>query len=421
MTLVGREGALEVVGRVLTAGSGCVVVEGPAGIGKSRLLEEAAGRGRSMGATVAFGRATELDRVAPLSTLLRPLTAVPWHSPGSPPTGSGFPPTGSGSPPAQVASHPTEGGFLPTEDGPLQGGGGDGFLLIERLGEAIERFSRDRRLVIVLDDVQWADELTCLALRRLVPGSAASPVVWLLSRRLLPEQEAVERLIAEGAAVRLPLPPLTPEEAAELSRRLLRAEPGPAVLELARASGGNPFLLEEALTGLRDEGRIEVTDGTATITGQPVCAGAGVTGERLVSAGAGVAGGGLALPSGFVAAVERRLRAVRGGAAAAGGGLGAAAAVHGARGGRDARGGTGRGARARPRGGGGGRAGRGGRSAGVPARPHQGGRLRRASLRDQDRTAPGGGRRAPDGGPATGGDGRAPSPRGPRRRRGGRP
>ncbi|MFG6199342.1 ATP-binding protein [Nonomuraea sp. JJY05] len=255
--LVGRKDALGVVDGVLAAGSGCVVVEGPAGIGKSRLLEEAARRARARGTAVALGRATELDRVAPLSTLLRPLASG---------------------------------------DGPLGAGFGDGgFRLIERVGEAVERFTRSRPLAIVLDDVQWADELTCLALRQLVPGLAGSPVVWLLGRRPLPEQEAVDRLVEEGAG-RVPLPPLGPEEAAELSARLLGAEPGPSVLELVRGSGGNPFLLEEVLTGLRAEGRISVRGGVAEVV-------AGIA-DPIV----GAAGGGVELPAGFVAAVERRLR-----------------------------------------------------------------------------------------------------------------
>ncbi|MFI9839595.1 ATP-binding protein [Nonomuraea sp. NPDC051941] len=311
--LVGRTDALGVVGGVLAAGSGCVVVEGPAGIGKSRLLEEAAARARVRGTAVVLGRATELDRVAPLSTLLRPLT-----SDGGP-LGPGF--------------------------------GGDGFRVIERVGEVVERFTRTRPLAIVLDDVQWADELTCLALRQLVPGLAGSPVVWLLGRRPLPRQEAVDRLIEEGAR-RVPLPPLGPEEAAELGARLLGAAPGPSVLELVRGSGGNPFLLEEVLTGLHAEGRISVRDGVAEVaaggahpvTGPaggrasgPAGGGAGRGADGAASRGAGGpaggaaggpaggaaggpaggaaggpagrgAGGGVALPAGFVAAVERRLR-----------------------------------------------------------------------------------------------------------------
>ncbi|MEV5502032.1 LuxR C-terminal-related transcriptional regulator [Nonomuraea fuscirosea] len=312
MSFVGRRDALRAVGAVLAAGAGCVVVEGPSGIGKSRLVAEvvrtaaapaaapgAAGRdartaGRDSGtagphsgtarqdggtagrgggtagrgggtagphgvtdsarrldggAVVARGRATEVDRVAPLSTLTRALGPLGL--------------TGS-----------------------FAAGSGAGFEAVQRLGEALDRFTRARPLVIVLDDVQWADELTCLALRQLVPGLAGSPVVWLLARRPLPEQEAVERLIAEGA-LRVPLPPLGPAESAELCGRVLGAEPGASVLELARAAGGNPFLLEEVLRGLLAESRISVRGGVASVV---------------------PAAGGPELPAGFVTAVESRLR-----------------------------------------------------------------------------------------------------------------
>ncbi|MEV0166106.1 helix-turn-helix transcriptional regulator [Nonomuraea fuscirosea] len=312
VSFVGRRDALRAVGAVLAAGAGCVVVEGPSGIGKSRLVAEAvrtaaapaaapgaagrdgetagrdsgtagphngtarqnggtaergggkAGRGGGTagphgvtdsargpdgGAVVARGRATEVDRVAPLSTLTRALGPLGL--------------TGS-----------------------FAAGSGAGFEAVQRLGEALDRFTRARPLVIVLDDVQWADELTCLALRQLVPGLAGSPVVWLLARRPLPEQEAVERLIAEGA-VRVPLPPLGPAESAELCGRVLGAEPGASVLELARAAGGNPFLLEEVLRGLLAESRISVRDDVASVV---------------------PAAGGPGLPAGFVTAVESRLR-----------------------------------------------------------------------------------------------------------------
>ncbi|TDD32983.1 ATP-binding protein, partial [Nonomuraea terrae] len=76
MDLVGRRHALSAVAEVLEAGSGALVAEGPAGIGKSRLLQEAAGLARARGMTVAYARATELDRVAPLSTLLRALARL---------------------------------------------------------------------------------------------------------------------------------------------------------------------------------------------------------------------------------------------------------------------------------------------------------------------------------------------------------
>ncbi|MFG2074143.1 ATP-binding protein [Nonomuraea maritima] len=250
MDLVGRREALTAADEVLASGSGALVVEGPAGIGKSRLLKEAAGLARARGMAVAYGRATELDRVAPLSTLLRALGRL-----GEPP---------------------------------------GGFDALGWAAEVVARAAGARPTAIVLDDAQWADELTCLALRHLVPEPAGAPVVWLLGRRPFPAQPAIDALVSDGAR-RVPLAPLGEDEAAEFCARLLGARPGPSVLNLARAAGGNPFLLEEALNGLRAEGRVVVSGGVATIEGAGPPSSFGAPVERH-------------LPAGFGAAVERRLR-----------------------------------------------------------------------------------------------------------------
>src|SRR6266540_3591070 len=75
--LVGRDEVLcELRGTLLTAAQGtggCVVVEGPAGIGKSRVLAATTAEAAELGMAVAAGRATVLDRVAPLTTLLTAL------------------------------------------------------------------------------------------------------------------------------------------------------------------------------------------------------------------------------------------------------------------------------------------------------------------------------------------------------------
>src|SRR5688500_14832135 len=59
--LVGREGTLSVLGGHLDAAArgtgGCVVVEGPLGIGRSRLLQATAREGAERGLTVVSGRA----------------------------------------------------------------------------------------------------------------------------------------------------------------------------------------------------------------------------------------------------------------------------------------------------------------------------------------------------------------------------
>ncbi|MFF3330835.1 helix-turn-helix transcriptional regulator [Streptomyces sp. NPDC002888] len=240
--LVGRERNLATLSELLDVtaeGSGaCAVVEGPAGIGKSRLLAAVAEEARARAMAVVSARPAELDRIAPLSALLRALRA-------------GDPPVLDEAAVAELARQESS-----------------RFWLLDRLGELIEAYATRRPLVISLDDTQWADELTALALRTLVPALSGSPVLWLIARRpaasATPAQNAVDWLLAEGARPVL-VEPLSEPDVRRFCRTALAASPDAAVLALAERSGGNPFLLEQLLTTLVAEGRVVVEDDTASV------------------------------------------------------------------------------------------------------------------------------------------------------------
>jgi DNA-binding CsgD family transcriptional regulator len=232
--LIGRAAAVAALEEDLDAvthGDGrCLVVEGPVGIGKSLLLKEASVLAVGRGLVVAEGTATPFDRAVPLRALLNPLRS-------------------------------TIDGDIRAE---LDIDGRDELSnhrlwFIETLGEHIERFARTGALVVAIDDAHWADELTALALRVLVPALAGVPVLWLLARRPVLGGNAahavIDWLIGEGSR-RLRLGPLGHDASTRLCTSVLGAKPDPTILALAARCEGHPFLLRELLGALRDSGQL---------------------------------------------------------------------------------------------------------------------------------------------------------------------
>jgi DNA-binding CsgD family transcriptional regulator len=257
--LVGRDAEVHALRTALEATArgtgGCDVLSGQPGIGKSRLIDEAGQIAAGLDVTVAAGGASELDRVVPARTLMSALRTIGGDIAALGRSAAG----GSSAPP------------LP---------------YIDDLAEALDRYAGSRPLLIAVDDMQWADELSSLALRILVPALAASPVRWLLARRLVPArtagQETVSWLVTEGAR-ELTLGRLDEDAVKRLCSHLLGATADATVLALTNRAYGNPFLIEQLLKAMLMSNQILISDGLATVIGSE-------------------------LPSSFLSAVDQRLR-----------------------------------------------------------------------------------------------------------------
>jgi class 3 adenylate cyclase len=122
-------------------------------------------------------------------------------------------------------------------------------------------------VVLICDDVHWADTASTDTLLQLLPSVASLPVLIIFSSRL--ERQAVGwRLIAGArdvfgdALTEIRLEPLSLEQSRALVSNLLLIESLPAAtrdLILAKAEG-NPFFVEEVIRMLIDSGAI-VRDG----------------------------------------------------------------------------------------------------------------------------------------------------------------
>ena len=243
----GRDAELGVLGELLArvrSGSGAVLlIEGAAGMGKSRLLAEGVRMAHRLGLPVGMGAAEPSESVAELAPLLRALF--------------------DGSEPLLDPA-----GLSTLHAAPEQR-----YWRLQDLQSLLERAAMHGPLLVFLDDVQWVDSGTVAALRALPARLASLPIGWVLAMR--PDQGpgqlrgAVEYLAGEGAE-RLVLQPLTEAVVAQIVRDLLQAEPDETLVRMALEAGGNPFLLVELLEGLREEGLVRVDSGRATLTDHKV-------------------------------------------------------------------------------------------------------------------------------------------------------
>jgi serine/threonine protein kinase/tetratricopeptide (TPR) repeat protein len=130
------------------------------------------------------------------------------------------------------------------------------YVLLRRL---LERYAQERPVVLLLDDAQWGGD--SLAFARSVLDAADLPVLIVATvrddaLRLRPaERSAVDALIDAGAR-RLPIGPLPPKHREELVRGLLGLDPALAAV-LEERTAGNPQFAVQLVADWVDRGLLE--------------------------------------------------------------------------------------------------------------------------------------------------------------------
>ncbi len=152
---------------------------------------------------------------------------------------------------------------------------------LDRVAEAL---SRAQPMVLVVDDVQWADELTLAWLEWLARGARRDRRLLVLATYRVEEPlAALDALVAEGHVSRLDLRGLGSAEVSALVSEMLamRAPPAALVDFLARGSEGNPFFVSEYLRLAVSEGLLTRDHGRWALAGA-----AGPALEQLPTPGA---------------------------------------------------------------------------------------------------------------------------------------
>jgi eukaryotic-like serine/threonine-protein kinase len=137
--------------------------------------------------------------------------------------------------------------------------------VLATLTEVLARFVERRPLLLILDDLQWADDLSINFLQSLVDGGGERLGLLILGTYRVEEVGAELRRLSECPGVEsIPLPPLDEQSIAALAGEMLALRDVPASLSgfLARASAGNPLFVGEYLRAAVGEGLLRRESGS---------------------------------------------------------------------------------------------------------------------------------------------------------------
>jgi DNA-binding CsgD family transcriptional regulator len=224
--------------RVSHGAGAVVIVEGAAGMGKSRLLAEVSAIARGHGMSVGTSAADPSETAVDLATLLAAL--FDGHDPLLDPAA------------------------LPT----LHVQSGQRFWLLRDLQSLLELAALDSPLLIAIDDAHWVDGGTAAAMRTLPMRLAGLPIAWIVAlrppRESTPLVRALDHLRRDGAQT-IVLGPLDGAAVAQLATDMLGAPADASILDQLAAADGSPFIVVETLLGLQEEDRVRLVDGRATL------------------------------------------------------------------------------------------------------------------------------------------------------------
>ena len=228
-----------------------VVVSGEPGIGKTRLAAELALIARHDGGTVLRGQA-------------HPHTVVPYE-----PVAEALAALATEAPLADLRGDVNDAGAMIGRLAPGLAGrvidlaesnradpATDRFRLFEAVANLVERVAERAPLLVVLDDLQWADRGSWLLLAHLTRPRVAGRILVIVIARDTQPFEATQQAILEDmrrdGAQQIKLCALDEEAVCDLVVARLGATPGDVPGAIASRSSGNPFYVEQILDSLAD-------------------------------------------------------------------------------------------------------------------------------------------------------------------------
>lgn len=228
----------------LSCGQGqAILLEGPAGIGKTRLLDHVRELAGSAGATVLRARANQVGRDHPFDVVRQLFEHV---LDGPTPQLLVRLLANTARPPAHSRVSPTAEAQAVTD-----------FTVLHGLYRLAATLARSGPLVLLIDDLHWADQSSMRFIAHLLPRLDSLPILLVLTSR---EQDSapdllVAHIATDTACSVLHPAPLTVDGCAQLLRTALGSEPDPAFTAACNhVCAGNPSLLNRLIRLLAARG-----------------------------------------------------------------------------------------------------------------------------------------------------------------------
>ncbi|HVL82435.1 MAG TPA: AAA family ATPase [Actinomycetota bacterium] len=238
-----------------------VTLGGEPGIGKTRLAAEFVAEQHAAGWNVLFGRSDE-QALTPYQPFVEALNA--WAMAVGPEAAMS----------AAGAQAPELARLVPALGEPARGLESDRYRLFEAVATLISKAAADAPMVVVLDDLHWADHPSLLLLRHLLRTTRPTPSLFIATyretelARTHPLAQTLAALRRESHVERISLRGLTADQVTELLAAAAGHDVGARGRKLAHeiwhATEGNPFFIESILRHLVDSGRIFMRDGLWT-------------------------------------------------------------------------------------------------------------------------------------------------------------
>jgi DNA-binding CsgD family transcriptional regulator len=229
-----------------TAGRGqAVLIEGEPGIGKSALVRAACAAAADLGCQVFWGAGDELGQALPLLPFLDGLRA------------------------REPSANPRQETIVALLRGEVASGHGEDVptALAEQLLALVRELCTAVPMVLVIDDLQWADQASVTLWERLSRSARHLPLLLIGMMRPVPQREDLLALRhTADLAARFQLGALPEDSVTELVETLAGGKPDEELMRLAGGAAGNPLYLTELVDALARSSSLSVSAGTAELT-----------------------------------------------------------------------------------------------------------------------------------------------------------